>query len=59
MKASSQDLYMYLTNYGILLKGTNFNLKPKFYFDSLVPEELELQQKVWMETHKHAYLAER
>lgn len=29
---------MNISNSGFLLKGTNFNLQPKLYFDSALPE---------------------
>ena len=33
-------------NDGIVVNGANFHPKSKFYFDSSLPEELELQQIV-------------
>lgn len=45
VEASSGQLFMGIENNGMVLKGTNFGLRPKLYFDSALPENA--QQQVW------------
>lgn len=46
VEASSEEILPYCKQDGFYVNGANFHPKSKFYFDSSLPEELELQQTV-------------
>lgn len=46
VEASTGEIPPHRENDGFVVLGANFHPKTKFYFDSSLPEELELQQTV-------------